>query len=290
MRSTAMPDFSVKSPVMATKRQLRVLLPVPVGRHRHQLAEALLAFLQRLFGALARDHVVDQALVDQLQVGGALAHQFLHLARALAGGLHEGRQQQRRQDAAGQQQGRARWSARPRRAARRPLPRSRAGRRPRSWLTWADRVAGAASGARRSRRRRAGLASSMARRRRLRLRARIHQLQRPSSAPIATVTAGGRRPAGPPGSSAPGRPRACSAAVSPATQRAARPAVGRAGRTPASPPRSWAAPRGSWARRSRPVAAARPLRGRAPAHARPCGLLASTSRPKAGLVARIGSR
>jgi hypothetical protein len=101
-----MPDFSVKPPVIGSEAEFLVLFPVPVGRHRHQLAEALLALLQRLLGALAREHVVDQALVGEFEVGGALAHQFLDLARALAGGLHEGRQQQRRQQAAGQQQGR----------------------------------------------------------------------------------------------------------------------------------------------------------------------------------------
>jgi hypothetical protein len=79
-----------------------VLFPVPVRGHRHQLAEALLAGLQRLFGALPGDHVVDQLPVAVLEVGSALAHQFVHLARARASRLHEGRQQQGRQRAAGQ--------------------------------------------------------------------------------------------------------------------------------------------------------------------------------------------
>ena len=85
--------------------QRGVLLPVPVGGHRHQLAEALLALLQGFFGALARDHVLDQAAVGAAQVGGALAHQLLDLARALAGSLHEGGAEQGDEDAAHQQGG-----------------------------------------------------------------------------------------------------------------------------------------------------------------------------------------
>ena len=96
------------------KTEFLVLFPVPVGRHGDELAEALLAFLQGLLGALAREDVVDQALVRQFQVGGALAHQFLHLARALAGRLHEGAQEQGRQHAANQQQGRAEMVGQPR--------------------------------------------------------------------------------------------------------------------------------------------------------------------------------